>query len=180
MKKFIVLIIFLFLFSSTINNVFAQDIVQPNSFAANIEYELPYPGILPDNPLYFLKAVRDNVLGFLISDSLRKADFQLLQADKRLAASKALLDKKKYDLAITTLSKSGNYFDQAISKAAEAKGQGENADSLIARLLEASKKHQQVIYQMELKAKDQTRYNLGLLEIRTKTFQDKAELLSSK
>ena len=179
MKKF-ALIIILLLFSSTVNNVFAQDIVLPNPSAINVEYELPYPGILPDNPLYFLKAVRDNVLGFFISDPLKKADFQLLQADKRLAASKVLLDEKKYDLAITTLSKSGNYFDKAISKAAQAKSQGQNADSVIAKLLQASKKHQQVIYQMELKATGQIRYNLGLLEIRTKTFQDKAELLSSK
>lgn len=179
MKKFILLIIILFL--STVNSVFAQkDLVLPNSFAINVEYELPYPGILPDNPLYFLKAVRDNVLGFLISDPLRKADYNLLMADKRLAASKALLDEKKYDLAVTTLSKSGNYFDQAISKAAEAKARGENADPIIIRLLTASKKHQQIIYQMELKATDKTRYNLGLLQIRTKTFQDKAELLSSK
>lgn len=48
------------------------------------EYLLPYPGILPDHPLYFLKALRDRILEALIVDPLRKSEFYLLQADKRL------------------------------------------------------------------------------------------------
>ena len=49
-----------------------------------VEYLLPYPGILPDHPLYFLKTLRDRILEALIVDPLRKSEFYLLQADKRL------------------------------------------------------------------------------------------------
>src|SRR3989344_6985739 len=50
------------------------------------EYTLPYPGILPDNLLYPIKVFRDRIVSFLISDPLKKAEFNLLQADKRLQA----------------------------------------------------------------------------------------------
>jgi hypothetical protein len=50
----------------------------------NVEYYLPYPGLLPDNPLYYLKAIRENIQKFFISDPLRKAQFDLLQANKTL------------------------------------------------------------------------------------------------
>ena len=81
---------------------FAQNI-STSSAIPKVEYELPYPGLLPDNPLYYLKAIRDNILKFLIRDPMKKAEFDLLQSDKRLGASYALLKKGNYDLCITTL-----------------------------------------------------------------------------
>lgn len=79
-----------------------------------VNYELAYPGILPDNPLYFLKMIRDKIVKVLITDTLKKAEFNLLNAEKRMYAAQFLVDKKKFDLAITTASKSNNYFDEAI------------------------------------------------------------------
>ena len=179
-KIFLTLLIFSFLIFST-GFSFAQEIVPPNAGASDVQYTLPYPGILPDNPLYLLKAIRDNLINLFITDPLKKSDYDLLMADKRLGASQMLLAKGKDDLAITTLSKAGNYFDEAISLANQAKNQGENASPILSRLLTASLKHQEVIYQMEKSAKKgTTRYSLGLLEIRTKTFQDKVELVSGK
>lgn len=79
-----------------------------------INYELPYPGILPDNPFYFLKVMRDGIVKFLINDSLKKAQFSLLVAEKRMYAGKLLVDKGKDELAITTIAKSNNYLDEAL------------------------------------------------------------------
>jgi hypothetical protein len=101
-------------------------------------------------------------------------------SDKRLASAKSLLDRGKEDLAITTLSKSGNYFDQAISQIAAAKKQGQDTNSVIDRLLVSSKKHQEVIFQMRQKSKGTTRYNLELLQKRAQEFQDMVEVLDSK
>lgn len=68
-----------------VSPVFAQSpSPTPVSEQAPQEYVLPYPGILPDHPLYFLKALRDRILEALIVDPQRKAEFYLLQADKRL------------------------------------------------------------------------------------------------
>ncbi len=177
--KNLFLIFFVFIFSLfSFQNSFAQNATS-SSQITHVEYELPYPGILPDNPLYFLKAVRDNVLGFFITDPLKKADYDLLMADKRLASSKALIDFKKYDLAITTLSKSGNYFDKAIQEAVKAKEQGKNASGILNKLFVASQKHQEVIYQMAQETKGDAKYNLELLQVRTKSFQDTVEVVKS-
>src|SRR5579883_115828 len=51
------------------------------------DYVLPYPGILPDNPFYFLKVLRDRLILFFISNPTKKSSFYLLQSDKRLEAS---------------------------------------------------------------------------------------------
>ena len=59
------------------------------------EYLFPLPGILPDHPLYFPKQVRDGIMDRLIVDPLRKAEFLVLQADKRLNMGKVLVEQGK-------------------------------------------------------------------------------------
>lgn len=177
MKKLLFLIIS-FLIISFPQVSFSQNATSSSSIK-HVEYELPYPGILPDSPLYFLKAIRDNVFAFFVSDPLKKAEYNLLMADKRLASSKSLVDYKKYDLAITTLSKSGNYFDKAIQQAAELRRQGKNADTTLDKLLTASQKHQEVIFLMSQKTTGDTRYNLELLQVRSKTFQETVEVIKA-
>ena len=77
----------------------------PTPTPSEIDYQLPYPGILPGSPLYSLKMVIDRIMELLISDSLKKANFYVLQADKRLGSSLMLFEKKENVLAETTLSK---------------------------------------------------------------------------
>lgn len=116
--------------------------------AQTISYELPYPGLLPDNPLYFLRVIRDRAVGFLIADPLKKTEFDLLQADKRLNAGIYLLNsarqnEKKISLALSTISKAENYFEQALNKMGEAKMQGRNINEMEGKLKSALRKHQQ-------------------------------------
>lgn len=112
-----------------------------------VDYELPYPGILPDNPLYILKAIRDRIVLFLISDIVKKSEFELLQADKRLNAAYYLSKKgkEKYPLAESTVSKAENYLESAISDTYKAKAQGKHVSDLPNRLYTASLKHTDVI-----------------------------------
>ena len=88
MKRLLIIILVFVLFFAGFQKTSAQD-ASSSGKIIQIQYELPYPGILPDNPLYFLKAIRDNVLGFFITDPLKKADYSLLMADKRLQSAKA-------------------------------------------------------------------------------------------
>ncbi len=74
-----------------------------------VAYELPYPGLLPDHPLYFLKAIRDRMLDILTLDNQKNAELYLLFSDKRANAAKFLAEKGRGDLAITTLSKAEKY-----------------------------------------------------------------------
>jgi hypothetical protein len=159
--------------------VFAQQI-STSTAALNVQYTLPWTGILPDNPLYFLKALRDNMYGLLITDPLEKSQYDLLMADKRLGAAEILVNEGKVDLAITTLSKSGNYFYLAIQQAAAAKKQGENNDEIVSKLLTASLKHQQVIFNMEQKTRGAARLVLQVSQQRAEDFQKSVEALKAK
>ncbi len=109
--------------------------------AAQVEYSLAYPGILPDNPLYFLKAARDKLVSVLISDPEKKAEFNLLTSDKRINASYMLAEKGKDELAVTTLSKSNNYLEEAISNLASLKKTEKNINPLVGNLQNAIHKH---------------------------------------
>lgn len=75
---------------------------QVSTRTAIIKYNLAYPGILPDHPLYKLKVLRDKITVVIISDTRKKLEFYLLQADKGILATAMLVDKKKIDLAIET------------------------------------------------------------------------------
>jgi hypothetical protein len=176
MKK-LLLVILLSVFLLPFQKAFAQS--TPSAEINNVQYTLPYTGILPDNPLYFLKALRDNAYGLLITDPLKKSEYDLLMADKRLGGAEALLLKNKNDLAITTLSKSGNYFYQAVQQAAAAKKQGVNADGVIGTLITASLKHQQTIFKMIQESSKSAKGSLGAALNRAKTFQLSAEQLRS-
>src|ERR1700704_2037322 len=46
----------------------------PNNTSQTVDYTLPYPGLLPDSPLYFLKTFRDRLISFFISSPIKKAD----------------------------------------------------------------------------------------------------------
>ena len=152
----------------------------------SIEYQLPYPGILPDNPLYSLKAIRDKVVDFLISDPKKKAEFSLLQADKRLNAGVYLFNSakendKKVNLAISTISKAENYFFKSIMEIKKAKAQGVNISDLAGKLLTASEKHQEVITSLERRSKGNIRESLVRERKRSEGFEKQAiELLSEK
>ncbi len=69
------------------------------------EYALPYAGILPDHPLYFIKNIRDKILLLLISDPIKKAEFFILLADKHLVMAVQLIEQKP-ELAVKTLNQS--------------------------------------------------------------------------
>jgi hypothetical protein len=138
------------------NFVYAQDIspADSSSGSSNIDYTLPYPGLLPDHPFYIFKAIRDKLQGLLISNPLKKAEFDLLQADKRLEASYLLLttEKNKSDLSLSTLSKANNYFEDAIEKAIDAKKQGTDNHDFLKKLSLATILYQQRIQDMENQA----------------------------
>lgn len=112
-----------------------------------IDYQLPYPGMLPDNPLYFLKAIRDAITAFFLSKPLDKAAFDLQQSDKNIQASYLLLTQQqgKAALSLQTFSQGQDDFDQALTQAASAKKQGYSTKDLAVKLSAANQKHEQIL-----------------------------------
>lgn len=108
-------------------------------------YQLPYPGLLPDHPLYVLKATRDRIIDFLITDSLKKAEFTLLQADKRLSMAIALVEKGKQDLAESTVSKGETYMDRSVGYLEKARAEGKDVAGFSRKLIASLEKHEEVL-----------------------------------
>lgn len=166
MKKalfLLITILFAFLYFSKTTPFYAQETVvqtdtpvgidtaaTPSSatIPERINYELPYPGILPDNPFYFLKVLRDGIVKMLINDPVKKARFSLLNAEKRMYAGKMLVDKGKEELALDTVVKSNNYLDDTINAIKSAKTVNpKNPDikPFLQQLKTAIKKHIEIL-----------------------------------
>lgn len=144
MIKRVVSLILCFVFWINIPVVLANEA----SSAAKIkpvEYTLPYPGMLPGNPFYFLKTFRDMLMGFFISDPLKKAEFELLQSDKSVATSSVLFDKGENERASQSLTESIITFEQSLQRTKEARDEGIRVDDFVATLTLANKKHEEVI-----------------------------------
>lgn len=164
--------------------IFAQE-ASPSGLSLSptpVEYQLPYPGLLPDSPLYFLKVTRDRIVSFLIFDPLKKAEFYLLTADKRLGAGLSLVNKKqgKEDLAASTISKGENYFGKTISKVREAKKQGMETKDILRKMSLAAKKHKEVLKELERKAPQNKKEGFKNLQKRVDDFEKEVNELILK
>jgi hypothetical protein len=121
-----------------------------------VDYYLPYPGILPDSFLYPLKMIRDRIWLWLTVEPVRKSEVLLLFADKRLKAGEALIEGGKEALGLETISKGEKYLEQAIIQAEKAKEAGKETAALYEKLAQASLKHQEVLGNLILKVPEQT------------------------
>ena len=147
-----------------------------------VGYELAYPGLLPDSPLYFLKVVRDKAVSLLTSDPLKKAEFDLLTSDKRLNSAVYLFRKGagKYALAEQTISKGENYFEDAIKQAELAKTQGLPVQNTLSNLYLASQKHEEVIKSLINQTSGGIKNSLIIDEKRMQNLQKKVNSLMPK
>lgn len=147
-KKIIFGALFLSLFLITLIGFFVfQTYYKIEVFAEEkVIYQLPYPGLIDDHPLYFLKEIRDKITDFLTRDYLKKANLYLLYSDKKLAASLILQRKGKYKLAFKSLLKGERYFLKIIPLLRLSKKQGVNPNvEFIDRLKTSNLKHQEII-----------------------------------
>ena len=79
------------------------------------DYQLPYPGLLPDNPLYALKNIRDSIQLLMAQSTLEKAQVNLQLSDKNMAASLELTKKGKSKLASETAQKAHDQIERAVT-----------------------------------------------------------------
>jgi hypothetical protein len=114
-----------------------------------VEYALPYPGILPDHPLYVFKKLRDQILERLISDPVRKMEFYMLQADKGVNTAVFLTAKQQDALADTSLVQAQGFLKKALDLAKELKGQGREVPPyMVERFSNALAKYEAVMMEM--------------------------------
>jgi hypothetical protein len=150
-RKAIALVILTFIF--LVKPTFAQTITLPMPTAGTtpsvepsiINYDLPYPGILPGSPLYVFKNIRDKLKEFTTTDPVRKTEFYLLQADKQLASALLLYKQNQKELADATLLKSQNNLDKSIDSLIESKKLQKNVNDLPIKIKTSSEKQKQEV-----------------------------------
>lgn len=171
-------------------SVFAQTSKDPSAPSAGpgsttssgqekVDYQLPYPGVLPDSPLYGLKVLRDRIYGFFVSDPLLKSEFDLLQADKRLNSGLFLFNKGKKELAESTISKGENYFDDEIKNLRLAKQQGMEINYLVSNTSRSLKKHAEVLSQLKKQTKGSLKKKFEVLEKRILDLEKQVDQLKT-
>jgi hypothetical protein len=112
---------------------------EENTKPLTVDYLLAYQGkIGPDNPLWYLKVLRDKVWYLTTFDADKKAELNLLFADKRINSAIELFRNNKPDLGISTLTKAEKYLEKAVP-------QNANNDDYLRRLALSSLKHREVI-----------------------------------
>lgn len=125
------------------------------------EYTLPYPGILPDHPLYFLKKLRDQIMERLIADPIRKMEFYMLQADKSINTGVFLAAKQNESLTAEAVLRGKAFVSQAIESASALKAEGKEVPPyLIERFGNALAKYQEVLGQLISTATETQKANL--------------------
>lgn len=131
--------------AASIKYAFYQDAKKDNGSVPTIEYQLPYPGrILPDNPLWPVKAVRDRLWLLVTLNRSRQAELLLLFADKRLVSSKILFERGKPELAFSTFTKGEKYLEKASSLVDECWKSGLDTRGLSTSIAKAALKHREV------------------------------------
>jgi hypothetical protein len=122
------------------------------TFEAKIlDYQLPYPGLLPDNPLYFVKDMRDSFLLFVAQDDLDRARVHLLLSDKSLAAAEPLAKKGKHQMSVEMVQKSQESFAKIpaiVTNAKDKNGKALTSDQkkeFLDQLRKANLKHRETI-----------------------------------
>jgi hypothetical protein len=118
----------------------------PKSEVSEINYQLPVAGtVLPDNPLWMIKALRDKIWYLISPSPLRKAELALLFSDKRLVSAQTLLTEGKPDIAISTLTKGEKYLEISADEEKIARSQNYDTSEFLTKLATASLKHRELI-----------------------------------
>jgi hypothetical protein len=141
----------------------------------NVNYELAFPGrVLPDSTLWPLKALRDRIWLWITTSDTRQIELLLLFADKRVASSKILFEKEKFDIGFTTLTKAEKYLERASLKEESVRKGGGGTDEILQRLANASLKHFLVMEEMLTIAPDDAKPKIIEVQDGTKRIYERS------
>lgn len=148
MKK--VIIIFSLLFLATLGVTSAQEQPPtPTKIQSTVAYDLAYPGMLPNSPFYKIKVLRDKVVLTLKRDPIKKVEYHLILADKRIHMAKILAEKNEIELAKETVLKGENEYTLLVNILKNERKKPPK--ELYEKLEKASLKHQEILAEIASK-----------------------------
>lgn len=123
----------------------ASDTYSQQGFISPVEYYLPHHGVLPNSPLWPVKAMRDKAWFELTRDSVRRAQLLLLFADKRISMAQELFKNGEGDIGVSTLVKAEQYLEESFTEYEEAEKQGMDTADFLQKLARACLKHREML-----------------------------------
>jgi hypothetical protein len=128
----------------------------------SLEYQLPYPGLLPDHPLYIVKRLRDRILLLTARTSERRVTLELLFADKHLSMGQILWERGDVSLAVTTIEEGELYLLRAVSDLIALEKKESIPPGFADKLELAGRKHADIITRLIASADgEHERYSLN-------------------
>jgi hypothetical protein len=118
----------------TQNNVLAVGEATPAATESASVKELPAVHILPDNPLYFLKTIKEKVQLFFTRNTSDEVDLLLGFAQKRLAEALKVAEKGKVHISEKLFEAFGRDIESAEEKIRQARARGEKTYHLLSEL----------------------------------------------
>ena|SRR3989338_3968217 len=158
MRKTIVLLLAILLFTIFNKPSFAKEGVMNATESAKVgtsssEYKLPHPGMLPDNPLYKIKTLRDKIMVFFIRDPMDLAEKHIQLADRQLYEALKVAEKGNIPLAVHTAFKGEHQMTLATSQIRNIETI-EELSEIKEKSLSASQKHRELLAGIADRAKD--------------------------
>lgn len=112
----------------------------------DIDYDLPFAGLLPDSPFYMIKQARDHLYVFFTRDNIKKAELLLHLTDKKIGMAQQLADKSKWDLVVQTLQDSENDVEKMLFSMETAQKIGSSpTPEFIIEAKTSSQKHEEIM-----------------------------------
>ncbi len=154
-------VIFLLLAMPIFAQVDLQSYQNPNSITNTTvsdieaaETEFSNAGLLPDNPFYFLKTIKEKIQLFLTFNKEGQAKLHLDYAKTRLAEAKKLIEKNKTEELNSTL----EYFNSELANfESSTKGIGKNVSALVKESEDVLEKSRIVLELVREKVPDSAR-----------------------
>lgn len=115
------------------------------------------PGMLPDHPMYFMKSVSESIGTAFTFGKVNEAERALELSEKRLAEARALAADGKSDEAENAVERYQAELDRALTKAEQARANGDDADEVLTDVSEATSRHQEVLAEVYQKVPEQAR-----------------------
>lgn len=119
--------------------------VQPVMVEDRTIYNLPEVGIMPGNLLYGFKKIRDTLWEKFSQESTRKGQIQLLMADKKMAETRALINKGDKRRALKSGSEAINKLKYARKLVTETEEFVIEKEQLSKQIQEASIAYKEII-----------------------------------
>jgi hypothetical protein len=144
---FAILVVSIFNSSSITYSFYQGSIASTNGGVISDKNGKPlYIGtILPDNPFWVLKDLRDKIWLAITPSHSRKAEIALLFADKRILMTEELFKEGKFDVAIPSYIEGEKYLSIAVKEEKLARTSGVDTDELLTKLALSIIKHQEII-----------------------------------